>query len=120
VTRHWQIHAASGDLIRVSDREAIGRKRAPLGRAQIVERPDCGWLRRANTGGAQRAQNREGDSTQARMHGPAFYRPAVPKSTPAQVKTGFVSELCHMPPETLGKQRDLRGDADTHRSCVES
>jgi len=28
-----------------------------------------------------------------------------------------VSELCHIPPETQGKHRDLRGRAEAHRCC---
>ena len=31
-----------------------------------------------------------------------------------------MSEVCHIPPETRGKHRDLRGHADAHRCCVKS
>jgi len=31
-----------------------------------------------------------------------------------------VSELCHIPPETLGKHRDLRGHHGAYRCCVKS
>jgi hypothetical protein len=30
---------------------------------------------------------------------------------------GTVSELCHIPRETHGKHRDLRGYAEAHRCC---
>jgi hypothetical protein len=38
----------------------------------------------------------------------------------AEVGARIVSELCHMPPETLGKHRDLRGHFDAHRCCGKS
>ena len=31
-----------------------------------------------------------------------------------KVIVGIVSELCHMPPETLGEHRELRGSVNTH------
>ena len=31
-----------------------------------------------------------------------------------------MSELCHMPPETPGKHRDLRGYSDAHSCCGKS
>ena len=34
-----------------------------------------------------------------------------------EVGLGFVSELCHIPPETLGQHRHLRGHVDAHRCC---
>ena len=37
-----------------------------------------------------------------------------------QAAGGSVSELCHMPPETPGKHRDLRGHSDAHRCCGKS
>jgi hypothetical protein len=38
----------------------------------------------------------------------------------AEVGIRIVSELCHIPPETLGKHRLLRGHADAHRCCGKS
>src|SRR5436190_20504588 len=40
--------------------------------------------------------------------------------TRAQVNLRTVSELCHIPPETLGKCHHLPGYADTHRCCGKS
>jgi hypothetical protein len=37
-----------------------------------------------------------------------------------EVQIGFVSELCHIPPETPVKHRDLRGYAGAHRCCGKS
>jgi len=36
------------------------------------------------------------------------------------VRLNFVSELCHIPPETLGQHRHLRGHAHAHRCCGKS
>jgi len=38
----------------------------------------------------------------------------------AQVAFPFVSELCHISPETPGQHRHLRGHADAHRCCGKS
>ena len=38
----------------------------------------------------------------------------------AQVGIRVVSELCHIPPETLGQHGHLRGHADAHRCCGKS
>jgi hypothetical protein len=35
--------------------------------------------------------------------------------TLCEVRSDFVSELCHIPPETLGQHRHLRGYVDAHR-----
>ncbi len=35
----------------------------------------------------------------------------------AEVQIGIVSELCHIPPETPGQHRHLRGHAESHRCC---
>jgi hypothetical protein len=37
-----------------------------------------------------------------------------------QIRLDFVSELCHIPPETLGQHRNLRGDAEADRCCRKS
>jgi hypothetical protein len=42
------------------------------------------------------------------------------QSTCCEVEFGFVSELCHIPPETLGQHGDLRVPAEPHRCCVKS
>ena len=39
------------------------------------------------------------------------------KGQSLEVEIGSVSELCHIPTETLGKHRHLRGDVDAHRCC---
>ena len=38
----------------------------------------------------------------------------------AEVAFRIVSELCHIPSETPGEHRDLRGHADAHRCCTKS
>ena len=38
----------------------------------------------------------------------------------AEVPTAIVSELCHIPPETPGTHRDLRGHVAAHRCCGKS
>ena len=38
----------------------------------------------------------------------------------AEVRIRIVSELCHIPPETRGQHRDLRGCTNAHRCCGKS
>jgi hypothetical protein len=38
----------------------------------------------------------------------------------SELKSVFVSELCHMPPETPLKHRDLREQSDADSCCVKS
>jgi hypothetical protein len=42
------------------------------------------------------------------------------RDAPVQVELRTVSELSHIPPETAGKHRHLRGNADAHRCCGKS
>jgi hypothetical protein len=43
--------------------------------------------------------------------------PATCIDVSAEVVIRVVSELCHIPPETLGKHRHLRGHVGPHRCC---
>src|SRR5688572_20063395 len=45
---------------------------------------------------------------------------AMPQCVSRELELVFVSELCHVPPETPGRHRDLRGHADAHRCCGKS
>jgi len=42
------------------------------------------------------------------------------KGKAGEVEIRFVSELCHIPPETLGQHRHLRGHAEADRCCGKS
>ena len=42
------------------------------------------------------------------------------RKTSEEVGIAFVSELCHIPPQTLGQHRHLRGHAEADRCCGKS
>src|SRR4029453_17422576 len=50
---------------------------------------------------------------------PAYASSAIgaPQYAQREVTISFVSELCHIPPETPAKHGDLRGRADAHLCC---
>src|SRR5688572_4658759 len=45
---------------------------------------------------------------------------AMPQCVSRELELVFVSELCHIPPETLGQHRHLRGHAEADRCCGKS
>jgi hypothetical protein len=68
---------------------------------------------------ADRGAPRTLDVPRVRL-GSAATRADAHRFTSYEVRSNSVSELCHMPPETPVKHRDLRGDSDAHHCCGKS
>jgi len=70
-----------------------------------------------------RGRPQSGDQNWRPMSVPAGCRVCLERTgkywlTHAEVKNCFVSKLCHIPPQTPGQHRDLRGHVDAYRCCV--